>query len=60
MVSGRFRVFKRRFGRSPAADITDPDLIRKILDHLQQRAPPWLAPRQVERQGTNPDRSVER
>jgi hypothetical protein len=26
------------------ADITDPQLIQKILDHVQQRAPPQLQP----------------
>jgi hypothetical protein len=29
------------------ADITDPDLIRKILDHVQKRAPPGLPPRRA-------------
>jgi hypothetical protein len=29
------------------ADITDPELIRKILDHVQQRAPPRLPPRRA-------------
>jgi hypothetical protein len=26
------------------ADITDPELIRKILDHVNSRAPPHLPP----------------
>jgi len=30
------------------ADITDPDLIRKILDHVHSRAPPRLPPRRAE------------
>jgi hypothetical protein len=29
------------------ADITDPDVIRTILDYLKQRAPPRLSPRQA-------------
>jgi hypothetical protein len=40
--------------------VTDPDLIRKILDHIQQCAPPRLPPRRVQRQGTNPDMFFER
>ena len=29
------------------ADITDPDTIRTILEHLKQRAPPGLSPRRA-------------
>jgi hypothetical protein len=29
------------------ADIADPDVIRTILDHLRQRAPPAAPPRQA-------------
>jgi len=29
------------------ADITDPDTIRAILEHLKQRAPPGLSPRRA-------------
>ena len=37
------------------ANVTDPDLIRKILDHVQQRAPPRLPPRRAESDTTYPD-----
>lgn len=37
------------------ADITDPQLIRKILDHVQQRAPPRLPLRRAESDTTYPD-----
>jgi hypothetical protein len=37
------------------ADITDPDLIRKILDHVQKRAPPGLPPRRAPSDTTYPD-----
>ena len=37
------------------ADITDPDLIRKILDHVQKRAPPRLPPRRAQPDATYPD-----
>ena len=37
------------------ADITDPDLIRKILEHVQKRAPPWLPPRRAASDTTYPD-----
>jgi hypothetical protein len=36
------------------ADVTDPDLIRKILDHVQQRAPPRLPPRRAASDATYP------
>jgi hypothetical protein len=42
------------------ADITDPDLIRKILDHLNSRAPPRLPPRRAEPHQTPPDLFAER
>ena len=42
------------------ADITDPDLIRKILDHVNSRAPPRLPPRRAESHQTPPDLSAER
>ena len=29
------------------ADVTDPEIIRTILEHLQQRAPPGLSPRRA-------------
>ncbi|MBK9130424.1 MAG: hypothetical protein IPM20_02095 [Gammaproteobacteria bacterium] len=35
--------------------ITDPDLIRKILDHVQKRAPPTLPPRRAPSDTTYPD-----
>ena len=37
------------------ADITDPDLIRKILDHVQKRAPPRLPPRRAPSDTTYPN-----
>jgi hypothetical protein len=37
------------------ADITDPDLIRKILKHVQKRAPPRLPPRRAASDTTYPD-----
>jgi hypothetical protein len=36
-------------------DVTDPDLIRKILDHVNSRAPPRLPPRRAESDTTHPD-----
>jgi hypothetical protein len=36
-------------------DITDPDLIRKILDHVSSRAPPRLPPRRAESHPNLPD-----
>jgi hypothetical protein len=36
-------------------DITDPELIRKILDHVQNRAPPRLPPRRAQSDATYPD-----
>jgi hypothetical protein len=41
-------------------DITDPDLIRKILDHVNSRAPPRLPPRRAEPHQKLPDRFAER
>ena len=41
-------------------DITDPDLIRKILDHVNSRAPPRLPPRRAEAQQNPLDRFAER
>lgn len=37
------------------ADVTDPDLIRKILDHVNSRAPPRLPPRRSEPHPNLPD-----
>ena len=37
------------------ADIIDPDLIRKSLDHVQKRAPPTLPPRRAPADTTYPD-----
>jgi hypothetical protein len=37
------------------ADVTDPELIGKILDHVQQRAPPKLPPRGAQSDTTYPD-----
>ena len=37
------------------ADITDPDLIRKIFHHINSRAPPRLPPRRAEVYQTPPD-----
>ena len=42
------------------ADVTDPDLIRKILDHVNSRAPPRLPPRHAESHQTPPDLFAER
>jgi len=42
------------------ADVTDPDLIRKILDHVNSRAPPRLPPRRAESHQTPPDLLAER
>ncbi len=42
------------------ADITDPDLIRKILDHVNSRAPPRLPPRRAEPHHTPPNLFAER
>jgi hypothetical protein len=41
-------------------DITDPDLIRKILDHVNSRAPPRLPPRRANSHQTPPDLFAER
>jgi hypothetical protein len=37
------------------ADVTDPELIRRILNHVQQRAPPRLPPRRAKSDTTYPD-----
>ena len=42
------------------ADVTDPDLIRKILDHVNSRAPPRLPPRRAEQHPNLPDLFAER
>jgi hypothetical protein len=42
------------------ADVTDPDLIRKILDHVHSRAPPRLPARRAESHQTPPDLFAER
>jgi hypothetical protein len=42
------------------ADITDPELIRKILDHVHQRAPPRLPPARAELRTTRTDPFAER
>jgi len=36
-------------------DVTDPDLIRKILDHVDSRASPRLPPRRAESDTTHPN-----
>jgi hypothetical protein len=36
------------------ADVTDPELIRRILDHVDRRAPPRLPPRHAESHLTPP------
>ena len=41
-------------------DITDSDLIRKILDHLNSRAPPRLPLRRANSHQTAPDLFAER
>ena len=41
-------------------DITDPDLIRRILDHVNSRAPPRLSPRRAEPHPNLPDLFAER
>ena len=45
---------------SVIADVTDPDVIRKILDHVHSRAPPRLPPRRAESHQTPPDLFAER
>jgi hypothetical protein len=42
------------------ADITDPDLIRKILEHVNSRAPPRLPPKRTEAHQTPADLFAER
>ncbi|MEZ5596436.1 MAG: hypothetical protein R3E84_08600 [Pseudomonadales bacterium] len=42
------------------ADVTDPNLIRKILDHLNSRAHPRLPPRRAESHHTPPELFAER
>jgi len=42
------------------ADTTDLDLIRKILDHINSRAPPRLPPRRAESHQTPTDLFAER
>jgi ribosomal protein S27E len=42
------------------ADVTDPDLIHKILDHVNSRAPPRLPPRHAESNQAPPDLFAER
>jgi hypothetical protein len=42
------------------ADVTDPELIRKILDHVNSRVPPRLPPRRAESHQTPPDLFAER
>ena len=46
--------------RSGSEDVTDPDLIRKILDHRKQRAPPRRPPARAKPHQTTPDLFVER
>jgi hypothetical protein len=41
------------------ADVTDPDIIRQILDHIQQRAPPRLPHPANDNAHTHPDRYVD-
>jgi hypothetical protein len=42
------------------ADVTDPDLIREILDHGNCRAPPRLPPQRAASRPKRPDLFVER
>jgi hypothetical protein len=42
------------------ADITDPELISRILDHVNSRAPPRLPPRHAESHENPPDLFAER
>jgi hypothetical protein len=66
LCGGQLRVYRRLIAEQSAkqfakriADITDPDLIRKILDHVNSRAPP--SPAASPRQTTpDPSRSVRR
>lgn len=51
LCGGRLRVI---------ADITDPDLIRKILEHVNSRAPPRLPPKRTEAHQTPADLFAER
>jgi len=53
---GKLRVFASRFLRAGI----DPDLIRKILDHVNSRALPRLPPRRDESHQTPPDLFAER
>lgn len=41
-------------------DITDPDLIRKILDHVNSQAPSRLSPRRANSYQTPPDLFADR
>jgi len=67
LCGGQLRVYSRLIAAQSAkqfaariADITDPDLIRKILDHLNSRAPPRLPPRRANSHQTSPDLFAER
>src|SRR5512137_236421 len=42
------------------ADVTDPDLIRKVINHVNSRAPRRLPPRRAEPHQTPPDLVAER
>ena len=50
----------QRLKRVFEIDITDPDLIRKILDHVNSRAPPRLQPRRAKSHQIPPDLFAER
>jgi len=67
LCGGQLRVNRRRTAEQSAkqfaariADITDPDLIGKILDHVDSRAPPRLPPTRAEAHQTPPDLFAER
>jgi len=71
LCGGQLRVNRRLIAKQSAmqfatriADITDPDLIRKILDHVNSRAPPRLPPlaqdKRAESHQTPPDLFAER
>jgi hypothetical protein len=62
------RVFEIDFSLCPLCgrqlrvigNITDPNLIRKVLDHVNSRAPPRLPPPRAESHQTPPDLFAER
>jgi hypothetical protein len=67
LCGGQLRVNRRLIAAQSAeqfatriADVTDPDLIRKILDHVNIRAPPRPPPQRAESHQTPPDLFAER